>query len=134
MTGKYIILDHQADARIRAEGQDFAETLRALCLGMWSLMIDAEAVPDKERWEVAAEGDDEEELVVKLLNEHLYRLSGEGLVVKDLLVMFPAPGSVLTRCRGATVRDGVDILREVKAATYNDILITPTLMEVTFDL
>ncbi|MBE3520159.1 MAG: archease [Firmicutes bacterium] len=134
MTGKYTILDHQADARVRAEGRDFAETLRALCLGMWSLMVDLQAVPDKERWEVAAEGDDEEELVVKLLNEHLYRLAGEGLVVRDLLVTFPEPRLVLTRCRGATVEDGVEIFREVKAATYNDILITPTLMEVTFDL
>lgn len=134
MTGKYVILDHQADARVRAEGADFAETLRALCLGMWSLMVDLETVPDRKSWEVAAEGDDEEELVVKLLNEHLYRFAGEGLVVKDLLVLSVTPGSVLTRCRGATVEDGVEILREVKAATYNDILITPTLMEVTFDL
>lgn len=134
MTGKYIILDHQADARIRAEGRGFAETLRALCLGMWSLMVDMETVPDKQSWEVAAEGDDEEEIVVNLLNEHLYRLSGEGLVVRDVLVISTAPGSVLTRCRGATIGDGVEILREVKAATYNDILITPALMEVTFDL
>ncbi len=134
MTGKYIILDHRADARIRAEGSDFAQTLRALCLGMWSLMVDTETVPDKKSWEVAVEGDDEEELVVNLLNEHLYRFAGEGLVVKDLLVSSMAPGSVLTRCRGASVEDCVEILREVKAATYNDILITPTLMEVTFDL
>lgn len=134
MTGKYSVLDHAADARIRAEGPDFPETLRALCLGMWSLMVNLTQVPLVRTWEVTAQGDDEEEMVVRLLNEHLYRLAREGLVVGDLTINKHESGSVVTECRGAAVADGVELLREVKAATYNDIVVTPTLMEVTFDL
>ena len=134
MAGVFTVLDHRADARIRAEGRDFSDTLRALSLGMWSLMVDVEAVPDRRRWQISVTGNDGEEIVVKILNEQLYRLSADGLVVRDMCVTLIGPGSVLAKCRGATVQDGVEVLREVKAATYNDILITSTLMEVTFDL
>lgn len=134
MSGKYWVLDHTADARVRAEGEDFCDTLRALCLGMWSLIADPGEVPDLRAWEVSAEGEDLEQLVVGLLNEHLYRLSLEGLVVRDLVVERTGPLSVVTHCRGATLRDGVQTSCEVKAATYHAILVTPTLMEVTFDL
>jgi len=132
MEPDFTLLEHTADVKVRASGPNFRGTLVNLTRGMLALLFDDLAITGELRRDLMVDGYDRESRVVTFLNEVLYVLESEGLapsaigvvrLEEDLLSADVTWG----RPRGRMVR-------EIKAATYHQLLVTDTLMEVVFDL
>lgn len=154
-------LDHVSDVRLRAWGPSLEETFAEASLGMWAVIADPGDVPALLRWTVSASGSDLHELLVNLLNEQILRFDSDGLVaggVESVVVAglgdtaFAAKGdispfgkdapaapenaftvsAVLAGCRSSELAKPV--MRCIKAATFQDLLVSATLVEVTLDV
>ena len=133
------LVDHVSDLRLRAWGSSLRETLAQASAGLWSLIADPPSVPLKQEWTVRASGRDIEELLVNLLNEQILAFDGEGLVagrVESVSVAERAGNLegavVLWGCRGDELPCPPS--RYLKAATFHDLVVLPTLVEVTLDV
>ncbi|MCL4244844.1 MAG: archease [Candidatus Dadabacteria bacterium] len=122
----YEILDHTADVRIRASGNDLAGLLRGAVLGMAGLIADTNNVECRESVVVEASGETSEELLVHLLGEVLYIHYTRRLVFRDAEVEVPDEGVLRAAC---TLRgEAYDPARhelgyDIKAVTYHDLKI-----------
>jgi len=128
----FTLLGHTADVKVRARGPDFEGTLGNLVKGMLAVLYDDPAVAGELYRDLVVTAPDRESQVVALLNEILYVLESEGLAPSDVSGV---------RTEEAALRAGVTwgrakgrLVREVKAATYHQLLVTDTLMEVVLDL
>jgi SHS2 domain-containing protein len=121
--GSFAVLDHPADVRLRLRGPDPAALYDAAVRGLAAVITDqAPPGPVTSGVDVDLEGVDEADLLVRLLNEALYRLESGG----DLAVGFTASQAVPRRLTGTLrlARPGpsqAGSLLEVKAATYGDL-------------
>ncbi len=75
------ILEHTADIGFRAWGETPAELFRNAALALQSTAVEMERVETKTVYPIAASGDDYESLLVAWLNEVLYYLDGERVVM-----------------------------------------------------
>jgi len=132
MASGFTLLNHTADVKVRAHGPNFGVTLGNLVKGMLAVLYDDLTWSENSRRELAVGGPDSESRVVAFLNEILYILESEDV--------FPA---AMTGVRVEGDRLFADIawgrakrrpVREIKAATYHQLLVTDTVMEVVFDL
>ena len=122
----YDILDHTADVRIRASGNDLAGLLRGAVLGMAGLIADTNNVESRESVTVEASGETPEELLVHLLGEVLYVHYTRRLVFSDAEVEVPDEAALRAICR--LTGEGYDPSRhelgyDIKAVTYHDLKI-----------
>lgn len=139
MSGGYDIQDHTADLRLRVWGSDFRETLTWACLGMWSLITDAETVPREMTWEVEVTGSDPEELLVNFLNEQLVLLEADGLVAGGVEFLDVEERGDRYKVKAVFSGCRIDKLskplgRQIKAATYHRLEVAPTGASITFDV
>lgn len=78
------ILEHTADIGFRATGKDPAELFAESALALQSIALDIGAVEERAAYPIAASGEDYESLLVNFLNELLYYLDGEQVVMRRL--------------------------------------------------
>ncbi len=118
----YEILEHTADAGVRGIGVDENEAFAEAARGMFSLMVDLNAVRAQRAVAVELEADSLEALLVSWLAELLAQRDIEGLAFSRFQVHIePADGQ--WRLRGRAWGEPLDVTRhspqaEVKAATY----------------
>ncbi len=129
-------LDHTADLRLEIYGKDRAELFRN---AIEALYIVLGLTPERERPRgspgetVRIQGPDPEEVLIRLLNELLYRANEEGrqLIPEAVSVGKEAGGEkgfevVVTGWWYSLSKEEMDWDREIKAVTYHDVLIRPT--------
>jgi SHS2 domain-containing protein len=75
------VLEHTADIGIRACGSDTAELFAEAALGLISLAYDLEAIRPQQEYLLEVKGAGLEDLFVNWLNEVLYRMDGEGILL-----------------------------------------------------
>lgn len=75
------ILEHTADIGFRAWGETPAQLFQNAALALQSTAVEMERVETKMVYPIAASGDDYESLLVAWLNEVLYYLDGERVVM-----------------------------------------------------
>jgi len=121
--GGFRLLDHTADVRVQATGDDFVEALSWVATAMFSVIADLDAVETRQTIEVAVKSDDRETLVVDWLNELLYRFEAEGFLPKVFHVSVNEGGTEINaRCGGESADPDRHRIRPgVKAATYHDL-------------
>lgn len=132
MAPGFVLLEHTADVKVRASGPDFAGTLANLVRGMLTVLYDDPEVPGEFARDLVAAGYDRESQVVALLNEILYILESEGRVPGELTGVRVEEAALRASITWGRARGRM--LREIKAATYHQLLVTDTLMEVILDL
>lgn len=121
--GSYEFLDHPADVRLRLQGRGpgplYRTAVRALCA--W--VTDGEALDPGPGQEIELSAADPAELLVCLLNEALYVLESAGRPAMDLEVARVTDTSLggVLRLGEPRSPDLLSRLREVKAATYNEL-------------
>jgi SHS2 domain-containing protein len=94
---RYRILDHGGDAKLRAFGQTLEQAFGHAALAVISLMTDWEKVEPRVSRDIAVDGGDLEQLLVKFLNEILYLFDARSFVlgaVADLRLEFAGPGFI----------------------------------------
>ena len=126
------LLDRGADLRLRSTGASLAEALAHLVLGMYCLMVKGPVNPVRE-WVAEASGP-LYLAVPDLLNEVLFLYETDGAIAScvDIRLGEESISAVIT---GETFRQGHHLaIRNIKAATYQDVLVTDTCIEVTLDV
>jgi SHS2 domain-containing protein len=114
------LLDHTADALIRARGDTLGELLVACAEGMFSVLVTAGQVREPQAVPIEVDAADAEELVHAWLRELLYRFSAEGLFFARFDVHEATPTRLRATCHGERFDPARHVGgTEIKAVTYH---------------
>ena len=139
MESGYRILEHPADMGIEAFGANLSEAFRYAALGMISLIVDPPSVGLAVQKEIAIEGSDVENLLVRWLSEILYLYDGEDFLVGGVEISKMSPRGLTAKLRGEFVDERSHRLKmDVKAVTYHQLIVAQrpagTTVRVFFDI
>ena len=118
--GSFEILEHTAEIGILAHGKTAAQAFSQAARGMFSIIVELDAVEEKEVRRVEAVAGDLESLLVAWLNELIYHFDVDGLVFKSFHVEEMKDTQIKAVCYGEeldTERHQFHIAP--KAATYH---------------
>ncbi len=136
MPGRYTLVEHTADLRLRGEGDHPGEVIVALLRGLGTVLFGREPGGVPARWIPwnAPEGLPSPYALVELLQEALFAAAtGDGVAVDF-------EGDLASGRLGlAPLAPGLEPVREVKAVTYNEARLERRpggtwVAEVTLDL
>ncbi|GBD09385.1 Protein archease [Candidatus Thermoflexus japonica] len=122
-------IPHTADWAIRAYGRTLPELFANAAMGMYSLLVDLDALGESERREVEVEAASPEGLLVAWLNELVYYTEREHLAFKRFEIhelRLPDPGDPdsLGRLRASAYGERAREMRKyIKAVTYHNVAI-----------
>jgi SHS2 domain-containing protein len=113
--------DHVADVGVRGLGASKAAAFVQAALGLTAVVTDPAAVRLRSRVELAAEGDDDELLLLGWLDAIIYAMATRRMVFGAFDVAFTPDG-----LRGHAWGESVEVARhqpvvEVKAATFAEL-------------
>jgi SHS2 domain-containing protein len=137
----YRFLHHTADAKFQAFGQTLEEAFSNAALAIASLMWDQKRIKKRLKVPVEAKGRDLAQLLVNFLEEILFLLDTKGFLlgsVEDLSIQ--KKGGVFSLrafFMGDEYSSHYEIFRDVKAITYNEMVIkkkAPFMVQVVADI
>jgi SHS2 domain-containing protein len=138
---KYKFFHHTADAKFQAFGQTLEETFAHAALAVASLMWDWKKIAEKIDISVTVEGKDLEQLLVYFLEEILYLLDTQDFLLGSVdnvqIEQKEKDWRLRALFRGDIYASGYEIYGDVKAITYNEIVIkdrAPFMVQVVTDL
>ena len=121
MSQPFEVIDHTADIGIIARGGDPPALFSNAAAGMLSLLIDVDMLHKDVVREVGLEAADRETLLVQWLNELLYIICTETLVLIKFDISIDG-NRLVARCDGQNVDLKSHMFkREIKAATYHNL-------------
>ncbi len=139
MSEGFEYLEHAADARVRAWGNDVSQTFCQATLAMWSLVCELGRIEPDRNWKLEVTGRDLQELLVNVLNEQIFLFDTEGLLPLRVgsVVVTEGNGSLaVTMSVDGThlgsVEEGPNL--ELKAVTYDEIRVTDKEALFTVDI
>jgi SHS2 domain-containing protein len=139
LTPFYTQIDHTADLRIRVHGRSPGDLFGNAARALMDLMIEDASGDTTAVDEVALEGDDFADLMVRWLGEILYLFEVEGMVATVFDIHELEPKRLRATVRGVPFDPEIhEILTDIKAVTYHEIGVGPKggrwEAEVTFDV
>jgi SHS2 domain-containing protein len=118
------VIEHTADIGIIARGSDLAVLFSNAASGMLSLLTDVDTLRQDITREIRLEARDAETLLVEWLNELLYIMDTEKLVLCKFDILIDE-NRLEARCAGQEMDPkNHRFRREIKAATYHNLEIT----------
>jgi SHS2 domain-containing protein len=132
------VVDHTADIGIKAYGKTPQQVFENAAVGMFSLMADLSGVEEKESFDIEAEGEDRESLLVDWLNELLYVFETKEMLLKRFEVTKWTEHHLLGKAYGEKINLKKHQLEaQIKAATYHMLKVSHNdtwLAQVIFDV
>lgn len=126
---RFEIIEHTADAGIRAYGRDLPELFSNAAAGMLEIAADTKALDrleDLEAVEVRVCAPSLAELMVVWLEELLYQSESRGLLFRHVEMGEAREGEASGTARGAPLEENRGALRhEIKAVTYHRLEVKP---------
>jgi SHS2 domain-containing protein len=125
MSRKYVYLDHTADVGFRAYGDTVEAVFAHAAEALFDVLTALDQIRPTHQHDLKVEADDLEALMVRWLNELLYRFETEALLFRRFLVNTVENGRLWASCWGETfdpARHGIKT--GIKAATYHQIYVT----------
>ncbi|MHB9053256.1 MAG: archease [Thermoleophilia bacterium] len=120
MMRPFELIEHTADIGVRAFGSSELEVFENAAAGMFSLIADPELVECRDEFDVRAEADDREALLVEWLNELLYLHESQDLLLRRFEVKKLGETELEARVCGEPIDRGRhELMRDIKAATYH---------------
>jgi SHS2 domain-containing protein len=117
------VIEHTADIGIIVRGNNMPVLFSNAASGMLSLLIESDTLRRDIYREINLEADDTETLLVQWLNELLYIIYAEKLVLFKFDI-FIEKNRLVVKCGGQKVDSKSHVFkREIKAATYHDLRI-----------
>jgi len=113
------LLDHTADAFVRARGDSLAELLAACAEGMFSVIVEEGEIRETASIDVELEAESAEELVHGWLRELLFQFSAEGLVLGRFDLREAEPTRLRAACHGEPIDPDRHRGTEIKAVTWH---------------
>jgi SHS2 domain-containing protein len=124
MSRKYAYLDHTADVGFRAYGDTVEAVFSHAAEALFGVLTTLERIQPTRQYGVKLEADDLEALMVRWLNELLYRFETEALLLGRFLVKTVEDGCLWASCWGETFDPARhEIKTGIKAATYHQIYV-----------
>ena len=118
----YEILDHTADIKIRVYGNDFKEILENSAKAVMEI-INSEDTDADVRYNFELSGDGKDQLLVRLINELIYVLQTDKLLIKNVRVEIESEHKYMVFCKGIKIHNYHELNYDIKGATYHDLLI-----------
>jgi SHS2 domain-containing protein len=112
-------VEHTADWALEVWGKTPAALFRNAALGMASL-LGGQPTGDRVSKRLRLQAPDAETLLVDWLTELLFWVEEEDLVLEDVRIEAIEETSLTGQAVG---REGTDLVRHIKAVTYNDLAI-----------
>ena len=122
---EFEFLDHPADIGFRARGSTLEHLFENCAHALITIILDPAEIHGSEQVVLAAEGSDQESLLVNWLNEVLYYVDTKRLAFESFIVEFPSPEQVRAVAR-FEARDPLrhPVRLSVKAVTYHQLRVS----------
>ncbi len=118
------VMDHTADLGLVAWGKDLREAFAGMAYGMFSQIASLDNVAEKESRTVEVNAPDREALMADWLNELLYLVDAEGLLLKAFDIQELSDNHLRAVVRGEKADPKRHELKmAIKAATYHMLAI-----------
>jgi SHS2 domain-containing protein len=136
---KYQLIDHTADAGIKAYGSNLAELFSNAALGLFEIIANLDKVHLRTERVVHVKAPDREALLVNWLSELNYFFLTKREIYKEFQIDEITDTKLLARVKGEDLDfDRHEIYTEVKAVTYHKLSIKEIAQhweaQVIFDL
>jgi SHS2 domain-containing protein len=117
---RFELIEHTADAGLKAYGRTLAEAYANAAYGMFSIIAELDNVEEKVSRRVEVDGDDAEGLLFEWLNSLLYYFDVETLLFKRFDITDFAEKHLAAKCYGEPYDAARHQLKTgVKSATYH---------------
>ncbi len=117
---RFELIEHTADIGLRAYGRTLAEAFANAACGMFSIIIELNAVNEVESRRVEVSENDAENLLFEWLNRLLYYFDVEGLIFKRFDIIEFGEAHLAAECYGEKYDSSRHRLKTgVKSATYH---------------
>jgi len=130
------LLEHTADAGVRAWGPTLESLFQAAAQGLYALALSRPAPPGGVAYEFSVPGETHEDLLHRFLAELVFLLSTHEWVAKELSLTF-SPNGLIVAGHFSKI-PSTTILREIKSPTYHRLQVRQEpgrwSAEVYFDL
>jgi len=121
---KYKFLEHTADIKFRASGKTLAEAFENSVLAVSEVLAKKKKVGETITKKVKVEGEDEKELLYKLLDEMNFQLDANNFLVASAKIKIKGKSlDIEFKGDDSTKYDDLD---HIKAATYAEMEINKT--------
>ncbi len=134
---KFEFLKHTADVKFRAYGKNLEEQFANAALAMFSIITETEKVKPEFEKTITVNGPDEKALLYNWLEELLYLMDAEEFMlhdVKKVKIEKKEKLKLTAQVVGSKFKKEYEILSGIKAATYNEMELTPTYVQVVVDV
>ncbi len=132
------VIEHTADAGIRAYGDDISEAFANAARGLFSLITELDDIEEAEYRDIEITAPDQESLLVQWLNELIYLFDTENIICKRFEIIHLNRTRLKARVYGEKAdRSRHELKTGVKAATYHMLNIDENngwKVEVLFDI
>jgi SHS2 domain-containing protein len=119
---KYEIVDHTADIAIKVYGKDLISIYLNSAFALFDLLCDLSKVDIRDCLLINIEGLDKEDLLIRWLNELIYKYAGERWLFKEFKIIEFKENYLKAEVKGEKYNPKKHILKaETKAATYHDV-------------
>ncbi len=118
---RYKFFPHTADAKFQAYGKNLDEAFANAAIAMFAIMTETDKVDKKIKKKITAKGEDLKSLLYDFL-EKLIVLLDEGFLLNSVKVKI-SDNKAAAEAVGDMISEKYDVHSEVKAVTYNDMVI-----------
>jgi SHS2 domain-containing protein len=138
-TDAFRILEHPSDLGIEATGRTLTRAFEESARGLISVILDVSQIQPRESREIALQGSDQAQLLVRWLSEILYLYDGQGFVCADFHIARLSKTALVGTVHGEPfVASKHRTYLDVKAITYHQLQIDEdelgALVRVYFDI
>jgi len=114
------LLEHTADAGVRAWGSSREELFEAAAQGMYAIALGPAPREGNQTLAFHVAGERSEDLLVRFLSELLFILDSRGLAATSLAISFLKPGGLEVKGNFTRV-EATAVEREIKSPTYHQL-------------
>lgn len=125
MAKKYLIFDHTADLGVEVYGKTPEELFANAAFAVFDIITDISTIRIAQERAIVVEGLGWEDLLVNYLREILYLFNGEGLLLKEYVIVKIEPCFLKAVVKGEGFNgEKHRIKTEIKAVTYHQASVT----------
>lgn len=127
MKKKYEFINHTADVGIKVWGESLESLFENAAYSMFDILTELDKVKVKESLGVEIEGKSTDELLADWLRNLLYKLNGEGYLLREFNIEEISKKGLKAKVRGEKLNLSRHTLKtEIKAVTYHQLEVKKT--------
>jgi SHS2 domain-containing protein len=121
---RFNTIEHTADTGIEVEAESLEDLFAGAARAMFSIMVDLDGVEPVLARNISLQASDLAELMFRWLNELIFVVSADRLVLGDFEVRSVCDGRLEATVRGEEIDPAKHSLElEIKAATYHQMVV-----------